>query len=58
VVSFRSAEGERFHLLATVRSRRPLARSLVAATQPRLGLRLLDPPDGYVRWLERLADGV
>jgi hypothetical protein len=54
VVSFRSAEGEGFVLLATVRSRRPLARSLLSATQPRLGLRVLDPPDAYVRWLEGL----
>jgi len=51
VVSFSSAEDQRFVLEATVPHRRSVPRSLVELAQDGVGLRVDDPPKAYCDWV-------
>lgn len=52
IVWFRTPEGERFVLEATVPHRRRVPRSLTWATSGGVGLCIQDPPKAYLRWAE------
>ena len=52
VVSLELPEGAPMVLEAFVRERRPLARSLGAATVPATVLRIEDPPARWLRWVD------
>jgi hypothetical protein len=52
VVSFRTPEGRRFVLEATVPHQRPVSHSLTFHTSNGFGLCIQDPPGTYLRWVE------
>jgi molybdopterin biosynthesis enzyme len=52
VVAFRTTEGEHFVLEASVPNRRYVSHSLKRLATGGVGLRLVEPPVAYRRWLE------
>jgi hypothetical protein len=52
VVAFRTAEGKLFVLEASVPNQRLIPHSLKLLATGGVGLRLVDPPETYQRWLE------
>ena len=58
IVSFRTPEGRRFVLEATVPHQRPVSLGLASHTSGGFGLIIQDPPGAYLRWVEAVnADG-
>jgi hypothetical protein len=58
IVSFRTSDGQRFVLEASVPYRRAVSHSLAAHSPGGVGLRIQAPPAGYRRWVEdAAADG-
>lgn len=55
IVAFRTPEGRRFVLEATVPHRRALSHSTAALSDGGVGLHLQDPPMTYRRWVEDVA---
>jgi hypothetical protein len=55
IVAFRTPEGRRFVLEATVPHRRALSHSTAALGDGGVGLRIQDPPAAYRRWVEELV---
>jgi hypothetical protein len=52
VVSFRTPEGTKFVLEATVPHQRPVSHSLTFHSSAGFGLCIQDPPNAYLRWVE------
>jgi hypothetical protein len=55
IVAFRTPEGHRFVLEATVPHRRGLSNSTVTHCHGGVGLHIQDPPASYRRWVEELC---
>jgi hypothetical protein len=54
IVSFRTPEGRRFVLEASVPRRRQTALSVRSNSSGGVGLRIQDPTEAYLRWVEGL----
>ena len=57
IVAFSTPEGRRFVLEASVPHHRPVSRSLATLVPHGVGLRIVDPPADYLRWVDRHDGG-
>ena len=57
IIAFSTPEGRRFVLEASVPHHRPVSRSLATLVPHGVGLRVVDPPADYLRWVGGHGEG-